>query len=113
MASKDCQEGGIVFGDWKLFPVDSMNWELCHRHETKDTKRAVAAGTAGQVRWNRTGRFYQHNTFDLAIQYAADVELKAKAHAKVIELWDALEQYRDIIADLKADMLAELGGDAR
>ena len=105
--TKSVQEGGIVFGDWKLFPVDSINWELCHRHENTRGKNK------GVVQWNRTGRFYQHNTFDLAIQYAADVELKAKAHAKVMELWDALEQYRDIVADLKADRLAALGGDAR
>lgn len=103
-------ENGIKFGNWMLIPVDSTNWELAHWHVAKAVGRHQG-GTEPQ--WNRTGRFYQHNTFDLAIQYAADVELKAKAHAKVMELWDALEQYRDIIADLKADMLAALGGDER
>jgi len=50
-----------------------------------------------------------YNTFDLAVQYAADVELKAKASEQAIELWDALETYRDIVADLKADVIAALG----
>lgn len=96
------QDSGIVFGDWKLFPVDDRNWELCHRHEvTKGKNRRV-------VQWNRLGRYYSYNTFDLAVQYAADVELKAEAHAKVMELWDALETYRDIVADLKADVVGAL-----
>jgi len=97
------QDSGIVFGDWKLFPVDDRNWELCHRHEvTKGKNRGV-------VQWNRLGRYYSYNTFDLAVQYAADVELKAKASEQAMELWDALETYRDIVADLKADVIAALG----
>ena len=36
MANKSLEQaqvGGIVFGDWKLLPMDSLNWELCHWHE--------------------------------------------------------------------------------
>jgi len=104
MPSKNCQEGGIVFGGkWKLFPVDEKNWELCHLHEN------TRGNNKGTVQWNRLGRYYSYNTFDLAVQYAADVELKAKASEQAIELWDALETYRDIVADLKADVIAALG----
>lgn len=103
---------GIVFGDWKLVPVDARNWELCHRHAVSDTPTARKAGTVGVVKWNRLGRFYQFNTFDLALQYAADFELKAKAHGRQMEIEDALYQYRAIVDALKADVLAALGGDA-
>ena len=104
MPSKNCQEGGIVFGGkWKLFPVDEKNWELCHLHEN------TRGNNKGTVQWNRLGRYYSYNTFDLAVQYAADVELKAKASEQAMELWDALETYRDIVADLKADVIAALG----
>lgn len=97
--------GGIKFGNWMLVPLDDRNWELCHWHVAKAIGRH-AGGTEPQ--WNRLGRFYSYNTFDLAVQYAADVELKAEAHAKVMELWDALETYRDIVADIKADVVGAL-----
>ena len=100
------QEGGIAFGDWKLFPVDARNWELCHRHAN------TRGDNKGVVQWNRLGRFYQFNTFDLALQYAADCELKAKAHGRQMEIEDALHQYRAIVDALKADVLDALGGDA-
>ena len=104
MPSKSVQEGGIVFGDWKLFPVDSRNWELCHRHANT---RGESKGT---VQWNRLGRFYQFNTFDLALQYAADEELKGKAYGTAMELQDAIRQYRTVIAMLKADVIAAVRG---
>lgn len=100
--TKAAQDSGIVFGDWKLFPVDDRNWELCHRHEvTKGKNRGV-------VQWNRLGRYYSYNTFDLAVQYAADVELKAKAEERVMELQDALAAYRTIVDTLKADVVGAL-----
>ena len=108
MASKDCQNGGIVFGDWKLFPVDDRNWELCHRHAMADNARTRKAGTVGTLRWVRLGRYYSYNTFDLAVQYAADVELKAKAEERVMELQDALAAYRTIVDTLKADVVGAL-----
>lgn len=108
--NRDIQNIGIVFGDWKLIPLDDRNWELCHRHMMPDTEKTRNAGTVGTLRWVRLGRYYSYNTFDLAVQYAADVELKAEAHAKVMELWDALETYRDIVADLKADVASALKG---
>ena len=97
------QDGGIVFGEWKLFPVDARNWELCHRHaNTRGDNRGV-------VQWNRLGRFYQYGTFPLAIQYAADCELKDEAHGRVMELEDALHEYDRIVDGMKADVLAALG----
>ena len=104
MPSKSVQDGGIVFGDWKLFPVDSRNWELCHRHANT---RGESKGT---VQWNRLGRFYQFNTFDLALQYAADEELKGKAYGTAMELQDAIRQYGTVIAMLKADVIAAVRG---
>lgn len=106
--SKDCQTNGIVFGDWKLVPVDARNWELCHRHAVSDTPTARKAGTVGNVQWNRLGRFYQFNTFDLALQYAADEELKGKAYGTVMELQDAIGEYRTIVTVLKSDVLSAI-----
>ena len=99
------QNGGIVFGDWKLFPVDSRNWELCHRHETGGT-----GADAGVTKWHRLGRFYQFNTFDLALQYAADEELKGKAYGRQMELQDALYEYRAIVDGMSAAVIAAVRG---
>ena len=103
------QEGGIVFGDWKLFPLDDRNWELCHKHTTADTTSARKSGTVGEVKWHRTGRFYQYNTFDLAIQYAADCVLKDAARERQMELVDALRYHRDTIDRLKDDVIDAIG----
>lgn len=97
--------GGIKFGNWMLVPLDDRNWELCHWHVAKATGRN-AGGTEPQ--WNRLGRYYSYNTFDLAVQYAADVELKAKAEERVMELQDALAAYRTIVDTLKADVVGAL-----
>ena len=108
MAEKtvDVQGVGITFGDWKLFPVDPMNWELCHRHATT---RGASKGT---VKWNRLGRFYQHNTVPQAIQYAADCELKDKAREQALTLQEALDEYRAIIDAMRADVIRAMGGAA-
>lgn len=100
MSNRDCQTGGIVFGDWKLFPVDDRNWELCHRHAN------TRGDNKGAVQWNRLGRFYSYNTFHLAVQYAADCELKDKCYGHQMELEDALYQYRVIVDALKSDLLS-------
>ena len=97
--------GGIKFGNWMLVPLDDRNWELCHWHVAKATGRN-AGGTEPQ--WNRLCRYYSYNTFDLAVQYAADVELKAKAEERVMELQDALAAYRTIVDTLKADVVGAL-----
>lgn len=48
--TKDIQNVGITFGDWKLVKMDGDNWELCHRHVTGDTPSTRKNGTAGKVR---------------------------------------------------------------
>lgn len=110
MSNRDCQTGGIVFGDWKLFPVDDRNWELCHRHETADTTSARRSGTVGDVKWHRTGRFYQYGTIGNALRYAADVELKNGCHGRVMEIEDAIHEYETIMAALMADVARALEG---
>ena len=102
--TKSVQEGGIVFGDWKLFPVDARNWELCHRHANT---RGESKGT---VQWNRLGRFYQCNTIDAAIQYAADCELKDGCHDRATGLSDALAEYRAIVDGMSAAVIAAVRG---
>lgn len=108
MSSKDCQEGGIVFGNWKLFPVDANNWELCHWHAVGDSYMARKAGVVGMARWNRLGRFYQQTTFSNALLYAADCELKYKTREQEMALLEAIDEYRAIIDVLKADLLASM-----
>ena len=96
--TESVQSAGIVFGRWKLNPMDARNWELC---ELRDGK------------WRPLGRFYQYNSFDLALRYAADCELKDEVHGRVMELGDALHEYAKIVDALKSDVLAALDGDAR
>ena len=101
MPSTDCQKGGIKFGRWKLFPVDSGNWELCHWHV------ATRGKNSGVEQWNRCGRYYQYNTFHLAIQYAADCELREKAYGMQMELQDALGEYERIVGEMVAALLPQ------
>lgn len=104
-SKKSAEVGGILLTeDWKLLPVDTRNWELCHRHAVGDNVKARTAGTVGQTRWHRCGRYYSHNTFVDAITYVADVELKRKVTATELGLLDALAAYRDIVEGI-ADSL--------
>ena len=104
--TKDCQSGGIVFGDWKLCPLDDRNWELCHRHAVADTTTARRAGTVGEVKWHRLGRFYSWNTFANALGYAADCELKAGCKDAAMGLDDALDRYEEIVGHMATDVIA-------
>lgn len=106
--NRSCQEGGIVFGDWKLFPLDDMNWELCHRHETADTESARKAGNVGKLAWHRLGRYYQANTFEGSILYAADVELKDRCKDVAIQLEDALREHERIVKLMMEEFTASL-----
>lgn len=97
---KDIQNNGIVFGDWKMVPLDSNNWELCHRHVTKETNASRSNGTAGTVRWHRCGRYYQHDTFANALRYVADEELKRGCADEAKSITDALREYERITVEL-------------
>ena len=106
--TKDCQSDGIVFGDWKLYPLDDRNWELCHRHAASDTMSARRAGTVGEVKWHRLGRFYSWNTFANALGYTIDRELKDGTVEAARDIHAALTEYREISGRLLADMEAAL-----
>jgi len=93
-------QGAIRFGDWELRPRDSRNWEL---YRLRASERGFGDGTA---RWASEGRFYSYNTLHLAIQYAADCELKAEAHGRVMELEDALDRYEEIVGHMATDVIA-------
>lgn len=95
--TESVQSGGIAFGRWKLHPLDDRNWELCERRDGK---------------WRPMGRYYQYNTFPLAIQYAADCALKEKAHGEQMSLQDALHEYETITTALVADVARALEGGA-
>lgn len=105
--SQEQVNGGIVFGDWMLAPLDSRNWELCHRHVAKAVGRHKG-GTEPQ--WHRLGRFYQCSTFDAAIQYAADCELKDGCHDRAMGLSEAIAEYRAIVDGMSAAVIAAVRG---
>ena len=96
--------GAIRFGDWELRPRDSRNWEL---YRLRASERGFGDGTA---RWASEGRYYSYGTFANAIRYAADCELKAEAHGRVMELEDALHEYERITQRLAADVARALEG---
>jgi hypothetical protein len=99
MPSTDCQNGGITFGRWKLFPVDANNWELCHWHV------ATRGKNKGVEQWNRLGRYYSYNTFGNALLYAVDCEMKDECAEAVMELDAALDRYERIAEGLRDAML--------
>ena len=80
----------IEFGDWRLVPVDALNWELCHRHVTSRGKNA------GESKWHRLGRYYSHNTIAQALRYAAGRELMAQREDEAMGIWEALREYERI-----------------
>lgn len=94
----DIQTDGILLADdWKLFPVDSRNWELCHKYVSKASGRHKA-GT--EELWHRCGRFYSYNTIGNAMAYVADELMKEKAHGKVMELRDAMTEWERIVSSM-------------
>lgn len=99
---RDIQDIGVVFGDWKLVPLDSNNWELCHRHVTKDTASARANGTVGTVKWHRLGRYYQFNTVHLALEYAADWDIR-NGNEESMELGEYIDELEANLGRFEAD----------
>lgn len=92
--AKSVQEGGIMLADnWKLYPVDERNWELCRYVAVNDTPVSRANGTAGQMRWQPLGRFYSYDTVGEALAYAADELVKEKARQQALTLRVALAEY--------------------
>ena len=109
MANKDVQSGGVMLADnWKLFPVDDRNWELCQLRVTADTASARKSGTVGMMRWQRCGRFYSYNTVPNAIMYVADVLVKESCE-QAITLVDALDTWREAV-DAMTDAFLDAEG---
>ena len=88
------QGTGIVFGNWKLIPCGGDNWELAHLHVSDKGKNA------GRKRWYRTGRFYQFNTFHMALRYAAHQEMAEGCTDAAIQLRDAINEYERIVIEM-------------
>ena len=97
----DATDNGITLTEeWKLVPVDSLNWELCHRHATTRGK------DVGVTKWHRCGRFYSAATIGHALVYVADQLMKEKAHGKAMELQSALATYERIAKELMESRLS-------
>lgn len=97
--------GGITFGNWKLVPLDDRNWELCHLHASSRGKNE------GVEQWHRLGRYYGYHGIDLAMLYAADVELKWKHRETARDIIEALHEWRDILDGFRADVRGLLAPD--
>lgn len=95
----------IEFGDWRLVPLDSRNWELCHRHVARATGKNKGGS---EPTWHRLGRFYQYNTIGEALRYATDCELMELRGAEAECIWEALREYERITRELEDDLLAAL-----
>ena len=98
----------VRFGDWELRKKDSNNWELYHF--------GVLTGrgsnfTDGDPRWSTTGRFYQASTFHLAIEYAADWELRNHDEEDTIEMAEYLHFYCKKLERFKTDFYAPVQAD--
>lgn len=93
----------IQFGDWQLRKRDASNWELYHRHETKETSTSIKSGNAGKVRWHGTGRYYQATTFHLAIEYAADWELRNDGSDDVVSLGEYIRLLDEKLQSFRID----------
>ena len=109
--NRNVEVGGILLtDDWKLLPVDDRNWELCHRHANGDNAKSRAAGTVGQMRWHRCGRYYSYNTVGEAIAYVADVEMKRKATTTARSLDVAVAEWKATIRELEQTVVGAKGG---
>ncbi len=110
MPSKNVQDVGMLLADdWKLYPLDERNWELCHLCPTKETPATKANGTAGVVRWQRCGRYYQYNTIDQAMLYVLDVLAKQGATDQMLALASALRQWQDGVERIERAAMAWRG----
>lgn len=106
MASKDCQDGGIILTDkWKLFPIDERNYELCELREVPDNATARKAGTVGTMRWQRCGRYYSSNTIDCALLYVADQLMKDKCRDSAMTLDVAAAEWKATVRELERAVL--------
>ena len=99
--TKNIQRNGVEFGNWKLVPLDSNNWELCHWHATKNGAKARENGSVGTIKWHRLGRYYQFNTIHLALEYAADCEVKEAGKDAEFDFLYAINLYRKTLESFR------------
>ena len=101
--TKGIEDIGIMLADdWKLVPLDSRNWELCHRHVGQARGRHEA-GT--ELRWFRCARFYSYNTIDCALLYVADQLMKDKCRDAALSLDAAVAEWKATIRELEQTVL--------
>jgi len=95
----DIEDGGIMLtDDWKLWPLDDRNWELCHRY----VSAAVGRHDGGtEPTWHRCGKFYSYNTVPEAMLYVADQKMKRRARKKAMALKEAVAEFKDICAQMR------------
>ena len=105
--TKDIQDGSILLHeDWKLLPVDSRNWELCHRYEVpaKGARKASDGKT-----WHRCGRYYSYNTIDCALLYVADQLMKDKCRDAAMLLDVAAAEWKATVRELERAVVGKVG----
>lgn len=96
MARKETvQSGGIVLADdWKLYPIDDRNWELCKR---------------GESGWSPYGRYYSYNTIDCALLYVADQLMKDKCRDAAMPLDVAAAEWKATVRELERAVVGKVG----
>ena len=96
MARKETvQSGGIVLADeWKLYPLDDRNWELCKR---------------GESGWKPYGRYYSSNTIDCALLYVADQLMKDKCRDAAMMLDVAAAEWKATVRELERAVVGKVG----
>ena len=89
MARKDSvQTGGVILAtQWKLWPMDERNWELCRM------------GDDGK--WRPFGRYYSYNTVEEAILYVIDQLWKSGSDEEARQLCVDLAGYRACVREVR------------
>lgn len=93
------QDGGIMLADdWKLYPVDERNWELCHLYasEARGARKASSRPT-----WHPCGRYYSYNTVPEAALYVIDQKAKERARQELLGLRAFLGEYARIVREVR------------
>lgn len=94
----------ITFGNYRLVPVDSNNWEL--EHFFLATKGF--AKNNDTPKWYKMGHYYHLDTIGRALAYSVDEEIKMKdgelTFSEYLELADKMrnEFYAEVTEQLKA-----------
>lgn len=86
----------IEFGKWQLRRMDALNWQLWHRHV------ATTGKNQGVEDWYPMKRYYSYSTFDNAIMFAADYDIRATdgtvGFTEFVELWrETVDEYAESI----------------